>query len=68
MSWHLSVLSVAKTISLISLFSFCSNSHNLCRGANPEAVDKEGRTPFQLLAESAIDDVELFALMKNATR
>ncbi|KAK6147981.1 hypothetical protein DH2020_018893 [Rehmannia glutinosa] len=36
-------------------------------GANPEAVDKEGRTPLQLLAESSIDDVELLALLKHAS-
>ncbi|KAL0342262.1 UNVERIFIED_CONTAM: ADP-ribosylation factor GTPase-activating protein AGD1 [Sesamum calycinum] len=40
----------------------------VARGASPEAADNEGRTPFQLLAESAIDDVELLALMKHANR
>ncbi|KAL8464394.1 hypothetical protein ACS0TY_034066 [Phlomoides rotata] len=40
----------------------------LTRGANPEAADKEGRTALQLLSESAIDDVELLTLKKNATR
>ncbi|GFP82623.1 ADP-ribosylation factor GTPase-activating protein agd3 [Phtheirospermum japonicum] len=34
-------------------------------GANPEAVDKEGKTPLQLLEDSSIDDIELLALMNK---
>ncbi|KAK4354398.1 hypothetical protein RND71_026592 [Anisodus tanguticus] len=38
----------------------------LSRGANPQAVDKEGKTPFHLVEESALDDVEIIALLKVA--
>ncbi|OIT36440.1 PREDICTED: ADP-ribosylation factor GTPase-activating protein AGD3-like isoform X1 [Nicotiana attenuata] len=36
----------------------------LSRGADPQAVDKEGKTPFHLVEESALDDVEILALLK----
>lgn len=36
------------------------------RGADPQAVDKEGKTPFHLVEESALDDVEILALLKVA--
>ncbi|XP_049365532.1 ADP-ribosylation factor GTPase-activating protein AGD3-like isoform X1 [Solanum verrucosum] len=38
----------------------------LSRGADPQAVDKEGKTPFHLVQESALDDVEIIALLKVA--
>ncbi|XP_016461004.1 ADP-ribosylation factor GTPase-activating protein AGD1 isoform X1 [Nicotiana tabacum] len=38
----------------------------LSRGADPQAVDKEGKTPFHLVEESALDDVEILALLKVA--
>ncbi|KAM3359538.1 hypothetical protein P3S68_019249 [Capsicum galapagoense] len=36
----------------------------LSRGGDPQAVDKEGKTPFHLVEESALDDVEIIALLK----
>lgn len=38
----------------------------LSRGADPQTVDKEGKTPFHLVEESALDDVEILALLKVA--
>lgn len=40
----------------------------LSRGADPLATDFEDKTPVQLLKESALDDVEILALLKTATR
>ncbi|XP_027122773.2 ADP-ribosylation factor GTPase-activating protein AGD3-like isoform X1 [Coffea eugenioides] len=40
----------------------------LTRGADPQAPDKEGKTPLQLVKESDLDDVEIIAVLKNASR
>lgn len=52
--------------SLLSLVSL--RVSNLCRGADPLAVDSEGLTPLQLYSKCALDDVELLALLQNAKR
>lgn len=38
------------------------------RGADPQATDKEGKTPLQLVEESGLDDVEIISVLKNASR
>lgn len=36
------------------------------RGADPQAVDEQGKTPFQLAMESNFDDSEVLALLSNS--
>lgn len=38
------------------------------RGANPQAADIEGKTPAQLIEESALDDVDIIGLSKSSSR
>ncbi|XP_055825101.1 ADP-ribosylation factor GTPase-activating protein AGD1-like [Solanum dulcamara] len=38
----------------------------LQHGGDPQAVDKEGKNPFHLVEESALDDVEIIARLKVA--
>ncbi|XP_042501757.1 ADP-ribosylation factor GTPase-activating protein AGD3-like isoform X1 [Macadamia integrifolia] len=40
----------------------------LTRGADPWVVDKEGKTPLQLAAESAFNDDEVLALLRETNR
>ncbi|XP_071728454.1 ADP-ribosylation factor GTPase-activating protein AGD1-like [Rutidosis leptorrhynchoides] len=40
----------------------------LSRGANSVAADMDGKTPRQLVSELGIDDIEILALLRAATR
>lgn len=37
-----------------------------CRGADPQAVDEEGRTPIELAAQSNFEDNEVLALLSDS--
>ena len=50
------------------VFNCCSCDPLDGRGADPQAPDKEGKTPLQLVKESDLDDVEIIAVLKNASR
>lgn len=38
----------------------------ICRGADPRAVDGEGKNPFELAVESNFDDSEILALLSDS--
>ena len=38
----------------------------MCRGANPRAVNGEGKNPFEVAVESNFDDGEVIALLADS--
>ncbi|CAL5373127.1 unnamed protein product [Camellia sinensis] len=50
------------------LLTSISISTGVVGGADPHALDKEGKTPIQLVAETSNDDVEVLALLKTPKR
>ena len=49
-------------------FNCCLFDHLDGRVADPQAPDKEDKTPLQLVKDSDIDVVEIIAVLKNASR
>lgn len=37
----------------------------VCRGADPQAINGEGKTPFELAVESNFEDNEVLAMLSD---
>lgn len=40
--------------------------HSICRGADPQALNGEGKTPLELALESNLEDSEVLALLSDS--